>query len=77
MSFINQSRTIERFVELRGKNSESYREALKYNFISIEKFVQIQYQKSLSEILEDLKVVKDIQTTAEDLIQDYINWAEE
>ena len=64
-------------MELRGKTSESYREALKYSFISIEKFVQEHYQKSLSEILEDLKVVKDIQTTAEDLIQDYINWAED
>ena len=77
MSFINQARTMERFMELRGKSSESYREALKYNFISIEKFLQEHYQKSLSEILEDLKVVKDIQTTAEDLIQDYINWAED
>ena len=77
MSFINQARTIERFMELRGKTSESYRETLKYNFISIEKFVQERYQKSLTEILEDLKVVKDIQTTVEDLIQDYINWAED
>lgn len=76
MSFINQARTIERFMDLRGKSSEAYREALKYSFISIEKFTQAQYQKSLSEILEDLKIVKDIQTTAEDLIQDYINWAE-
>ena len=77
MSFISQARTMDRFVDLRGKSSEAYRTSLKCQFVSIEKFCLERYEKHLSEILEDLKVVKDIQTTTEDLIQDYINWHEE
>ena len=77
-SFLNKSRSLESFIIKKSKNSDSTKRNYQCAFRHFEnRFLREAYQeRSIHEILDELRVHSKPQEALEDLIQEFIDWSE-
>jgi len=76
-SFLDKVRTVESYLEKKGKNSESTKRNIQYSIRHFEKFLFVQYaERGLNEIVEELKIHSNPQEALENLFQNYIDYSE-